>query len=74
MKTENLQLLISFSLVLLGLVMLVEAALVAIVLQQITPLLTQNSATIAWGYTLLKIVAGIIAVVSGVLYFVKMRD
>lgn len=70
---NSAHLLVSFSLLLIGAVMIAEAAIILTVLQQITPFLTQNSATIAWGYTLLKILAGVVAIAAGGLIFLKRR-
>jgi len=75
-KNENSSRLFSllpFSLLLVGLVMLAEAAIVLVVLQQLSPFLTQNSATLAWGYTILKLLAAVIVTVSSAAIFLKHR-
>ena len=73
MKKEQPWLILSFCLVLVGIATLAEAAILLTVLQQITPLLTQMSSLVAWGYAILKIVTGLACVVSGTLLFLKLR-
>ncbi len=65
--------LLPFSLLLVGLVMLAEATIVLFFLQQLSPFLTQSSSIFAWGYTILKLLAGIIVTVSGAVIFLKHR-
>lgn len=73
MKASSIQMLLSFTLLLVGLVMLAEAVIVMIVLQQLTPFLAQSAATVSWGYIILKILAGAIAVISGAISVIKLR-
>ena len=75
-KNENksrFHTLLPFSLLLVGIVMLVEASAVLLILQQVSPFLTQDSATLAWGYTILKLLAAIIVTVSSAAIFLKHR-